>query len=452
MWQLPSTPWKRILKQAWKTALLQEHMMVDIQVLHGRIFAVLKDGGAEFAFYDLYKVLPRTDCLDRIEFLKQKHARLQAEEAAPSRPHRPVRTGTANPGERRRTIQQVPSCYDAQADWLAAIRQMQWRVLPEDPTMPIYRSLQGRPHFLSVHIFLEGAGKAMCIAVWRGGPRLATLTSPCCRWTLRSPWRMAICRAVSALEPAGPVLWARMGVRDPRRHTLRDLQRGTFPGVGSCTWWSSSTSPLQPATTFEIIWAAPWATGADTAWACTDRRRVNVLPWGPPPFVFSNCRGGCFISEHLHHHGTLHGHLYGPLRGSMFYGSTQTWSLHITPQWPFGASVPKPTGLLALRLPLLMRSLYRHAEPGAVRPNAVAIGANPMGRSDERTQRIPVEVLRRPCPGATDFLDHNLRTGRTRLVPPQGVDFELHRWISEAKEACAEIRQGAVWLPDYQRL
>ena len=187
LWQLPSTPWKRILKQAWKTALLQEHMMVDIQVLHGRIFAVLKDGGAEFAFYDLYKVLPRTDCLDRIEFLKQKHARLQAEEAAPSRPHRPVRTGTANPGERRRTIQQVPSCYDAQADWLAAIRKMQWRVLPEDPTMPIYRSLQGRPHFLIVHIFLEGAGKAMCIAVWRGGPRLATLTSPCCRWTLRSP-------------------------------------------------------------------------------------------------------------------------------------------------------------------------------------------------------------------------------------------------------------------------
>jgi hypothetical protein len=26
----------------------------------------------EDAFYDLYKVLPRTDCLDRIEFLKQK--------------------------------------------------------------------------------------------------------------------------------------------------------------------------------------------------------------------------------------------------------------------------------------------------------------------------------------------------------------------------------------------
>ena len=36
LWQQPSTPWKRILKQAWKTALLQEHMMVDIQVLHGR--------------------------------------------------------------------------------------------------------------------------------------------------------------------------------------------------------------------------------------------------------------------------------------------------------------------------------------------------------------------------------------------------------------------------------
>ena len=88
---------------------------------------------------------------------------------APSRPHRPVRTGTANPGERRRTIQQVPSCYEAQADWLAAIRQMQWRVLPEDPTVPIYRSIQGRAHFLIVHIFSGRRREGdvhCCLARW----------------------------------------------------------------------------------------------------------------------------------------------------------------------------------------------------------------------------------------------------------------------------------------------
>ena len=163
--------------------------------------------------------------------------------------------------------------------------------------------------------------------------------------------------------------------------------------------------------------------------------------------------GGCFISEHP-----------APPRDTTRPSIwTSPWlhvlrqhpdlRLHITPQWPFGASVPKPTGLLALRLPRFMRSLYRHAEPGAVRPNAVAIGRKSDGsfRTSEHKE-YPSRFCAGLAQAVTDFLDHNLSTGRTRLVPPQGVDFELHRWISEAREACAEIRQGAVWLPDYQRL
>ena len=54
-------------------------------------------------------------------------------------------------------------------------------------------------------------------------------------------------------------------------------------------------------------------------------------------------------------------------------------NLHIIPQWPFGATVPKPTGLLALRLPKFRSSLFKHADREACRPKEVAIGRNADG-------------------------------------------------------------------------
>eukprot|EP00435_Cladocopium_sp_Y103_P015706 s4778_g3.t2 len=53
--------------------------------------------------------------------------------------------------------------------------------------------------------------------------------------------------------------------------------------------------------------------------------------------------------------------------------------LHVVSQWRFGASVPKPTGLLAARLPKFLRSLYRHADANLRKPQAVAIGRNADG-------------------------------------------------------------------------
>ena len=46
-------------------------------------------------------------------------------------------------------------------------------------------------------------------------------------------------------------------------------------------------------------------------------------------------------------------------------------ALHVVPQWPFGASVPKPTGLLALRLPTFIASLYKQADRSLARPTEV---------------------------------------------------------------------------------
>ena len=160
--------------------------------------------------------------------------------------------------------------------------------------------------------------------------------------------------------------------------------------------------------------------------------------------------GGCFISEHP-------APPWDASRPSIW---TSPW-LQVLRQHPDLKLHMRRSGRLelvflsrrALRLPMFTRSLYRHADPAALRPTAVAIGRKSDGTFKTSEHK---EYPSRFCAGLaqaiTDFLDHNLRTGRARSVPSQDVDFDLHRWIVEAKEACEEIRQGAAWLPDYQRL
>ena len=111
--------------------------------------------------------------------------------------------------------------------------------------------------------------------------------------------------------------------------------------------------------------------------------------------------GGCFISEHP-----------APPRDATRPSIwTSPWlqvlrqhpelKLHITPQWPFGAGVPKPTGLLALRLPMLRKSLYSHADPDAVRPKEVAIGRKSDGSFKTSEHK---EYPSRFCAGLTQAI------------------------------------------------
>ena len=52
----------------------------------------------------------------------------------------------------------------------------------------------------------------------------------------------------------------------------------------------------------------------------------------------------------------------------------------------------------------------------------------------------------------TDQWDASLRRGLAHPVPSSAQVQTLVQWITEAREACTEIRQGTVWLPDYQRI
>lgn len=126
-------PWTELVFLSWG-----QHVLPDI-------LAAAIDGDIEIAieeaFYELYKVLPRTECLDRIAFLRQKLDNINRAEAAAPLPHRSRKIGTANTAERQRTTQLVPSAYESQADWLNVLRQVQWVVLPIEMKLPIYKDL-----------------------------------------------------------------------------------------------------------------------------------------------------------------------------------------------------------------------------------------------------------------------------------------------------------------------
>ena len=85
-------------------------------------------------------------------------------------------------------------------------------------------------------------------------------------------------------------------------------------------------------------------------------------------------------------------------------------SLHLVPQWRFGATVVKPTGLLALRLPHFCRSLYAHADQSLSKPTAVAIGKNADGSFCTSSHKeYPSKFCAGIAQAFTDQLDTELR-------------------------------------------
>ena len=122
--------------------------------------------------------------------------------------------------------------------------------------------------------------------------------------------------------------------------------------------------------------------------------------------------------------------------------------LHIVEQWRWGTSVPKPTGLLALRLPPFIRSMYSAADHALQRPTAVAIE-----RKEDGSFRTSIhkECSTLFCKGVakfiTDQFEQDVRSGRCSIRCPVQNDFSLIQWIHHTAELSAVIRDGSSWLP-----
>jgi len=122
-------------------------------------------------------------------------------------------------------------------------------------------------------------------------------------------------------------------------------------------------------------------------------------------------------------------------------------SLHRVAQWRWGASVRKPTGLLAIRLNGFARSMYSRTSPEAVLPTDTAIGKDTNGAFKTAAHKEYPEAFCGAIAGTiADHLDGDLRKGTIRVQEP-GSDLE--QWIREAVLATSQISARS-FLPDYQ--
>ena len=318
--------------------------------------------------------------------------------------------------------------------------------------LPIYQELQGRRHILIVHLF-------------SGRRRWDDVHCHLDAWARSRNYEITILSmdtAISitygnlAIEAAS---WQRL-VECYERGWVSATLAGTpcetfsearFQDAGDSGGSGADEGPRRmprPLRSYERLLGLP----------ALSRREVEQLHAGTNFFLqglvllgYQVVKGGLYVSEHP-----------APPRDDRRPSIwTSPWmqlmrahpdiNLHIIPQWPFGATVPKPTGLLALRLPKFRYSLFKHADREACRPKEVAISRNADGsfRTSKHKEYPP-----RSCAGLaqsfTDQFDFCIRTGHTSCATHTEECVELTRWLREAKQACQEIRESAGWLPDYQ--
>ena len=106
--------------------------------------------------------------------------------------------------------------------------------------------------------------------------------------------------------------------------------------------------------------------------------------------------------------------------------------LHRVAQWRWGATVRKPTGLLAVRLRNFSKSMYSRTTPGATQPREVAIGKDATGAfktsAHKEYQGRSLTNLRETCnrmPFVYRCLTVLSSSGFTKLCKPRRM--LLHR-------------------------
>ena len=418
------------------------------------IIAEICDGELEYdiehIYFEIYKHLPRVDCMDRLAHAKQKLRYLEEGMHTNPLPHRPLRTGTANVIERRFTSQRVPSQYGDQADWLAALREVRWKTSPPDAKVPLYDCVRGRPHFLVVHLF-SGRRRAgdlhECLDAWAATKNVQI--------------------TVLSMDTANSVTYGNLQLRAAAWKELVQCYRNgwvaaTVAGTPCETFSEARHHPLtpegdpggeqkkgpRPLRSFQRLLGLECLTvrvAQLRAGSCFFLQGVWLL-------AFQIVTGGIFVSEHP----------APPTDESRASIWTSPWlrllrdhpdmHLHVVSQWRFGASVVKPTGLLALRMPYFLKSLYKHADDELRRPSAVAIGRNSDGSFKTSCHKeYPPRFSAGIAQALTDHFDFAIRQKQLYHGCCDADRFaELCRWVSEAQEANGTIRETANWLPDYQ--
>ena len=430
--------WAAVTFVAWGEHWLPE---ISAQAIDGEVEFALDD-----AFCEMVDLLPCTLIKRRISFLRQKQADLQQDLATPPKPHRPIRRGTANQKERSATMHAIPSLFAGQALWQEKFRTIAWCDLPLDRGVPLLSAPGERPCLLIVHLF---SGRR------RSGDF---------HWHLQQmSSALGVTFIVVSMDTAVSPFWGDLHRSSPSwQMLLRCYQAGLVAGTltGSpCETFSEARYTAPPADS-GLRWPRPLRSssmlyglpGLTMRELCQVQLGSNFFLQGLEVLGHHLAEGGLFLSEHP-------GVPLCPDRPStwraalteLLRGHPDVQLSHIR-QFEFGAEAVKPTGLMACRMPRLLRILRGFASPDAVKPAEVAIGVGIDGSF--KTAKLK-EYPPRLCEGlARAFCEHfrmAIRAGQIRHVPEwETTGGDLKEWVTGAAQASSSIRTNASWLPDHQ--
>ena len=359
-------------------------------------------------------------------------------------PHRAVRPPQHAHALRKAPQHEVSRLFAQQETWHRDLAQVQWMDLPADPPTPLVLDLAPRPSFLIVHLF-AGRRRAHDLHDWLD------------QWARERNFNLTILSLDTAIAPV-------LGNLDSSSDTWRKLQELYLQGRVAatisghpCETFSSARWMPPPSNQSNLHWPRPLRTALRLFGL--DHRKMRELrqtKMGSALFLQTvwtlACHlvfGGLFTEEHP-------GIPRDPEHPSIWRSSLlqifrrhPDLHLHEISQWRFGAATVKPTGLLALRMPYFLGDLYAHADAGAIRPTAHAIGLDSEGAFRTSCHK---EYPRRLSAGLANAIAsqllRNVRSRHTRVSQP--LPSPLSDWVLEVARTCAVVRSDATWLPDFQ--
>ena len=407
----------------------------------------LMDGEAEFilneCFAEMVAILPRPTAESQLAFLRAKQRRLREERAQPQGPHRPVKRGTANAAERQHTSQQVPHAYEEQDAWLACLRDVRWVNFPEEPQVPVFVDAMGKKTILVAHLF-------------SGRRRPGDLHSNLHEWAHRS----GIDVIVLSFDTAVSTHYGNLDHRSEAWHWLCRLYEA---GWIACTLLGTPCETFSEARFQEPPSGQRWPRplrSADRIYGLrglTDRelRQVHVgsrfYLQGIQVLAYHVVKGGYYISEHpappaLPERPSV---WRAPL--TLLLRQHPAAKLHVISQWEWHAEAVKPTGLLCLRLPSVVRSMRSVPDMATQRPTTLTVGKGPDGRFRTAClKEYPAKLSEALARSFTDQLNADLRGGRWRRMVAAEEDAEMWSWVRAAAAASMPNSVLTSWLPDFQ--
>eukprot|EP00435_Cladocopium_sp_Y103_P040768 s901_g11.t1 len=413
-------PWLEFVFLTWG-----EHWLPDLlDSLEDGVFAREIDE----AFADFASQLDRYQTLARIAHLD--HALRTCQRAEPA-PHRDayVLGVLRHPKTSSKVRQAVPRAFAEQSEWQADVRNMRFLDLPPDQPIPKLKLPDGREVFLIVHLF---SGRRRENDVHHHLHDLAR--------------NHGLSILVLSLDTAVTLEYGNLALHSPSWRCLQQVyQAGVVAATvtGSpCETFSEARYMAPPEGSEVRSWPRPLRSaerlfGLENL-TMRELRQChmggNFFQQGALALSFHMARGGVFISEHpAKPSDEQRPSIWSSALLSVLLQHPDA-KLSTVPQFLWGATAVKPTGLLHFRLPYFCRDLFSQADPCAVRPHEAAIGRD--GNGCFRTAKhkeYPDRFCRGIATALVKALVHAERSGTTRVVEPDS--FPLTRWIQEAEQA-----------------